>query len=150
MVIITVTNVLSTRYSNMDYVILSALLGVTLPHIILTYNITCQWSKKFEKRMVEGFPPHMRISNQIQIDTAIPSWHINGHRQSCRQNFCLGYMKGAGQTCGEEVEVSWSHTNLLAPSIQEMGPEACHETLNDHWNSWNFRKIVGFSKYYLI
>ncbi|KAM6489975.1 hypothetical protein JOM56_014554 [Amanita muscaria] len=134
------------RYSNMDYIILSALLGVTLPRVILTYDIACQWSKKFEKRMVEGFPPHMRISNQTRIDTAIPSWHINGHGQSCRQNFCLGYMKGAGRTCGEEVEVSWSHTNPLAPSVREMGPEARHETLNDHWNSWNFHKIVGFRK----
>ena len=132
------------RYCNMDYIILSALLGVTLLRIILTYDIACQWSKNFKKRMTENFPEAMRISDQTTIDTAIPSWHINGHGQSCRQNFCLGYMKGAGRTCGEEVEVSWSHTNPLAPSVREMGPAARHDTLNDHWNGWNFRKIIGF------
>ncbi|KIL54292.1 hypothetical protein M378DRAFT_92846, partial [Amanita muscaria Koide BX008] len=50
---------------------------------------------------------------------------------------------GTGKTCGEEVEISWSHTNPLASSVREMGPAARHDTLNDHWNGWNFRKIVG-------
>jgi hypothetical protein len=34
----------------------------------------------------------------------------------------------------------------VAPSIREMGPAARHETLNDHWNGWNFRKIARFRK----
>ena len=61
-------------------------------------------------------------------------------------------MKGVGRTCGEEIEVSWAHTNPLATSVREMGPAAQHETLNDHWNGWNFHKIVGFHKrlYYLL
>ena len=139
------------RYCNMDYVVLSALLGVALLHIIITYDIACQWFKNFTKRM-SGFPEHMRIGGDVKIDTAIPSWHINGHGPSCRQNFCLGFMKGVGRTCGEEIEVSWSHTNPLATSVREMGPAARHETLNDHWNGWNFHKIVGFRKrlYYLL
>ena len=48
--------------------------------------------------------------------------------------------------CGEEVEITWTHTNPLAPSVREMAPAARHETLNDHWNGWNFWKIVGFRK----
>jgi len=134
-----------TRYCSMDYIVLSALIGVTLLHIIITYDIACQWSKNFKKRMLE-FPEDMRIGADVKIDTAIPSWHINGHGQSCRQNFCLGFMKGAGRTCGEEIEASWSHTNPLAASVREMGPAARHDTLNDHWNGWNFHKIVGFRK----
>ena len=128
----------------MDYIILSSLIGVTLLCIILTYDIACQWFKNFMKRM-EEFPEHMRLGNGVEIDAAIPSWHINGHGQSCRQNFYLGNMTGAGRTCGEEVEVSWSSTNPLAPSVREMGPAARHDTLNDHWNGWNFRKVDGLS-----
>ena len=128
----------------MDYIVLSALMGLMLCHIILTYDIACQWFKNFEKRMLEGLPESVRIPKQTKIDVAIPSWHINGHGPSCRQSFCLGYMKGVGRTCGEEVETTWSHTNPLAPSVREMGPAARHETLGDHWNGWNFRKIVGF------
>ena len=66
--------------------------------------------------------------------------------KKCHENFSLGYLVGAGRTCGEEVETSWSHTNALAPSDREMGPAARHETLNDHWGGWNFKKIVGFRK----
>lgn len=118
------------------------MIGIILPLIILTYDIACQWSKNFRKRM-EGFRTDMKLGPGTEIRTAIPSWHINGHSQACRQNFCLGYMKGAGRTCGEEVETSWSNTNSLAPSTREMGPAARHETLNNHWSGWNFRKIVG-------
>lgn len=55
-------------------------------------------------------------------------------------------MKGVGRTCGEEVETSWAQTNALGTSTREMGPGARHETLNDQWGGFNFRKIVGFRK----
>ena len=48
----------------MDYIILSALLGVTLLRIIITYDIACQWFKNFKKRM-EGFPECMRINDTM-------------------------------------------------------------------------------------
>jgi len=102
--------------------------------------------------MINGFPESMRVHDKCKIDYAVPSWHINGHEESCRRNFSEGYLKGAGQMCGEEVETSWSHTNPLAASIHEMGPAAHHKTLNDHWNGWNFRKVAGFGTvcYYLF
>lgn len=127
----------------MDYIIFSSLIGVTLPRIIITYDIMCQWSKKFRKRM-DTYPDRMKINPEITVDVAIPTWHINGHGDKCRNEFSLSYMPGAGRTCGEEVETSWAHTNALAPSVREMGPAARHETLNDHWNGWNFRKIINF------
>ncbi|KAF8171335.1 hypothetical protein BJ912DRAFT_1025200 [Pholiota molesta] len=134
------------KYCNMDYIILTALIGIALPRVLITYDIACQWSKNFRSRM-QAFPEHMRIPPETKIDVAIPSWHINGHGQKCRDGFSLGYTKGAGRTCGEEVEISWSHANPLVPSVKEMGPAARHDTLNDHWNGWNFRKIVGFKAF---
>jgi hypothetical protein len=133
----------------MDYLIFSAILLIILPWIVITYDIGCQWSKNMRKR-VEGFPEAMRINPDTRVDVGIPSWHINAHGKNCRDNFSLGYLVGAGRTCGEEVETSWSHTNALAPSVREMGPAARHETLNDHWSGWNFHKIVGFRRYFLI
>lgn len=128
----------------MDYIALSTLIGVTLLWVVVTYDIGCQWSKKFRSRM-EDFPEHMRISDDIEVGVAIPGWHINGHGKACQDNFNLGYMKGAGRTCGDEIEGSWSHTNPLAVSVREVAPAARHETLNDHWNGWNYRKVVGLS-----
>jgi hypothetical protein len=53
-------------------------------------------------------------------------------------------VEGAGRTVGEDIETTWAGTNQLAPSVREMGPAVRHDTLNDQWNGWNFRKIVGF------
>ena len=133
----------------MDFIIFAALVGIVLPWIFITYDIGCQWSKNFRARMSD-FPENMHINPATKIDIVIPSWHINGHGQKCRRDFCLGYTRGAGRTCGEEVETTWSSTNVLAPSLREMAPGARHDTLNDHWNGWNFRKIVGFRKFYFF
>ena len=92
------------------------------------------------------FPEAMQIPDTTQVDVAIPGWHINAHGAKCRNNFNLSYMTGAGRTTGEDIETTWAGTNALAASVQEMGPAARHDTLNNHWNSWNFRKIVGFRK----
>ena len=138
-----ITFLIERRYCNMDYLIFSALVLLLLQWIVITYDIGCQWSKNMWKRM-EDYPNSMKIPPETRVDVAIPSWHINTHGQACRDNFCLNYLVGAGRTCGEDVETSWSHTNPLAPSVREMGPAARHETLNDHWNGWNFHKIVGF------
>ena len=97
-----------------------------------------------------NFPPEMRIPDSTQVDVAIPGWHINAHGEKCRENFNLSYMEGAGRTVGEDIETTWAGTNALGPSVQEMGPAARHDTLNDHWNRWNFRKIVGFRAFILF
>ena len=133
----------------MDWIIFLALAGIVLPWIFITYDIGCQWSKNFRSRILD-FPESMQIDPETRVDVAIPSWHINGHGRKCRTDFCLGYTKGAGRTCGEEVETTWSSTNPLAPSVREMAPGARHDTLNDHWNGWNIRKIVSFRKFQFV
>ena len=132
-----------TRYCWVDFIIFATLIGVTLLRVIITYDIICQWSKNFQKCM-EDFPEHMRVPNTTCVDMAILGWHINGHSDACHTNFNLSYMEGAGRTVGEDIETTWAGTNQLAPSVCEMGPAARHNTLNDQWNGWNFRKIVGF------
>ena len=128
----------------MDFITLSAVIGIMLVWLVITYDIGCQWSKNLYTRM-EEFPEHMRISEGVKVGVGVPSWHINGHGKKCQDDYNLGYMKGTGRTCGEEIETSWLHTNALGASVREMGPGARHETLNDHWNGWNYRKVVGLS-----
>ena len=94
---------------------------------------------------MENYLDAMKIHPDTCIDIMVPSWHLNSHGKACHDNFSLGYLVGTGRTCSEDVETSWLHTNALAPSVCEMGPAACHETLNNHWGGWNFHKIVGFS-----
>jgi hypothetical protein len=84
----------------------------------------------------------MQIPEMMRLDVAIPGWHINRHGETCRNNFNISYIEGAGRMVGEDVETVWAGTNPLALSIREMGPAAWHDTLNDHWNRWNFCKII--------
>jgi len=86
----------------------------------------------------------MRILDMTWVDVAIPGWHINGHGKTCWEKFNLSYMEGTGRTVSEYIETTWAGTNPLAPSVCEMGPATQHDTLNNHWNSWNFCKIAGF------
>ena len=126
----------------MDYIILSALAGVKLPRVVITYDIGCQWCKNLWRRM-EEMPDNLKLDLTTVVEVGIPSWHINGHGENCK-TYCLSYMGGVGRTCGEEVETTWAQTNALGASICKMGPGAHHETLNDQWCGWNFQKFVGF------
>ena len=72
---------------------------------------------------MEDFPERMQIPDTTRVDVAIPGWHINGHGDTCRTNFNLSYMEGAGRTVGEDIETTWAGTNQLAPSVREMGPD---------------------------
>ena len=125
------------------------LMGLCLLRVIITYNVICQWLKNYWKCIAE-FPEHMQIPDMTQIDVAIPGWHINGHGMKCWNNFNLAYMEGAGRTVGKDIETTWAGTNSLALSVREMAPAARHDTLNDHWNGWNFHRIVGFCMFVLL
>ena len=127
----------------MDWIFLSCLIGITLLRLVISYDIACQWRKNLWERMTE-YPEEMRLPSDLEVKVGIPNWHVNGHGLDCQNNLSLSYIPGVGRTCGEDVKTSWAHTNSLAPSTREMGPGARRETLNDHWNGWNFRKIVGF------
>ena len=137
-----------SRYCSVDFIVFSTIAFVFLLRIVLTYDIICQWSKNFRTRM-EEYPEYMQIPDTTRVDVAIPGWHINGHGDTCQNKFNLSYMEGVGRTVGEDIETTWAGTNPLASSVREMGPAARHDTLNDHWNGWNFRKIVGFRTFSL-
>lgn len=127
----------------MDYIILSALLGVTLLHVVITYDIACQWSKNLEKRM-KNMPQELQVNlSELKITAAVPSWHINAHGARCQTDFALAYRTGTCHTCGEEIESSWGSTNVLGSQVREQAPGVRHDGLNDHWNGSNFQKKIG-------
>jgi Kyakuja-Dileera-Zisupton transposase len=130
----------------MDYIVLSALIGFGLLRLVFSYDIVCQWSKNLGSRMLD-YPEHMRIDlDHVEIQNAVPSFHIHAHGADCQQLFSFAFLLWVARTVGEEVETGWAHMNLVLPSIQEMAPGHCHEVLNDHWGGWNFHKIITFRK----
>lgn len=131
----------------MDYVLLYSLQGASVD-IFLTYDIACQYSKNFAKRVAE-FPPSMRL-NQAIIDAikwAIPKKHWRVHGEANHSQCSLNYLPCSGRTYGEGVETGWAHMNPVSMSTKEMAPAARREVVNDRWGSWNWQKIFGFGKY---
>jgi hypothetical protein len=117
-----------------------------LLHILITYDIACQWSKNFNTRMQE-FPPDMRIPDNVSIDTGIPKFHAPAHQTSCQTVYSLNLKPGVGRTDGEGIERNWSILDPIAPSIKEMGPGSYSDTLDDQIHHHNFRKFVALGIY---
>ena len=67
--------IIARRNGTIDYVVFSALLGITLLRVVLTYDIACQWSKKYRARMQE-LPQPMHIPETTTVEVAMPGWQI--------------------------------------------------------------------------
>ncbi|KAJ7319113.1 hypothetical protein DFH08DRAFT_971004 [Mycena albidolilacea] len=72
--------------------------------------------------------------------------HIKGHLPECQTTYSLNFVPGSGQTCGEGIERPWAHIGGVGSSTREMGPGLREDTLNGHWGSWNWQKIVGLGE----
>ena len=104
----------------MDYIILSVLIGCAILCLLITYDIACQWSRNLAIRMDE-YPENMRINlERVEVQTAVPSFHIHAHGPKCQQAFSLAFLLYVARTAGEEVETSWAHMNVASAAIQEM------------------------------
>lgn len=131
----------------MDYAMLSTLMGITLLMLVISYDIACQWSKNFRSRILD-FPDDLKKLdlNCISLVTVIPKFHIYAHGRGCQTRWSLNYLRWMGRTDGEGVEREWSHINPVAMSTRLMGPGGRHNTLDDHWGAWNWRKLVGLGE----
>lgn len=129
---------------------LSTLAGEKVSPLVVSYDIACQWSKNFASRISE-FPPSLRFDlPATTFRTVIPKFHIYAHGKSCQSRWSLNYLRWMGRTDGEGVEREWSHINPVALSTRLMGPGGRHDTLDDHWGAWNWRKLVVLGMSLLI
>ncbi|KAJ7764813.1 hypothetical protein B0H16DRAFT_1310446 [Mycena metata] len=131
------------RYANMDYIFASILRhwDQRLKKVI-SYDIVCQWWKQLKERLLH-LPPLLRMKIVLHlIRFVIPKMHINAHILACRLLFSLSFLLGAGQTDGEGIERPWANIGGVATSTREQGPGFRRDTLDDHWNYWNWMKLT--------
>ncbi|KAJ7185969.1 hypothetical protein C8R46DRAFT_880838 [Mycena filopes] len=129
------------RYSNMDYLFFSTLIGVTILSIVASYDIACQWSRNFWTRM-KALPKEMRLPAGIKMQFKVPKFHLPPHIKKCHGPFSFNYTKWVGRTDGEGVERNWSWLNMIARSISVMGPGSRDDTIDDFCGYANWRKTV--------
>lgn len=135
------------RQCNVDYVLLAALAHVVL-HILITYDLACQYFKSFWSRM-QAMPPHMQldIPSEAYLIKKIPKGHIRAHQDSCQAPFSLNYTDGAADTDGEGIERLWSWLNKAAASSKEMTQAGRHELIDDFCRYSNWKKTLGLCDY---
>ncbi|KAK7002264.1 CxC2 domain-containing protein [Favolaschia claudopus] len=131
------------RYANMDYILLSSLLGLTAMYLAISYDIACQWRIKFPQRMKE-MPERLRLDlAKLTVLFALPVWHAAAHERNCQVQNSLSYTVGVGRTDGEGIERVWSRVNGLAWATREKGRGGRADAIEDEVDYLNFEKNVN-------
>ncbi|KAH8069588.1 hypothetical protein BXZ70DRAFT_1013367 [Cristinia sonorae] len=134
------------KYCNMDYLILSTLAGLTWLYVLISYDIACQFSVNFFKRM-ETYPEELQRDFDI-LRWVIPKKHISVHGRD-HSRFSLNFLRWVGRTYGEGIESSWHFNNPLSGQTSEMATGLRHEVHDDNWNAWNWLKTISFGSHFL-
>jgi hypothetical protein len=133
-----------SSYINSDYGVSSAFRGMQgLSEIVLSYDIACQYSRRFKDRFTAS--PTLQLPD-CSLLFAIPKFHLPAHKEDCRYFYSFNYLKKVGRTDGEAIERFWSRLNFLSGSTRKMSPESRLDTLNAHMADWNWRKLCGMGK----
>ncbi|KAJ6524642.1 hypothetical protein DFH09DRAFT_1046744 [Mycena vulgaris] len=131
------------RYLNMDYMFFKSLEGSQLQLFYVSYDIACQWHKNIWDRM-QIYERTIRKENEKRYFVfLVPKFHLPAHIESCNIKFSFLLTRYVGQTDGESPERGWANINRLATSTREMGPHLRREVLDDHFNDWNWKKILA-------
>ncbi|KAJ7223872.1 hypothetical protein B0H12DRAFT_1205345 [Mycena haematopus] len=135
---------LGERYINMDYMFLISIAGSELILFYVSYDIACQWHINIWIRMAEYKNSEITIDGRGKFMTfLVPKFHLPAHIEACNLKHSFNLTPNVGQTDGEAPERGWADANPLARSTKEMGPGSRRDTLDDHFNDWNHKKIVA-------
>ncbi|KAJ7141036.1 hypothetical protein C8R44DRAFT_604776, partial [Mycena epipterygia] len=135
------------RYLNMDYMFFKSLEGSDNQLFFVSYDIACQWHKNIWDRM-QIYPRNVQLENQKRFFVfLVPKFHLPAHIEACNIAFSFLLTPYVGQTDGEAPERGWANVNRLATSTREMGPQLRREVLDDHFNDWNWKKILAMGLY---
>ncbi|KAJ7722771.1 hypothetical protein B0H14DRAFT_3098400 [Mycena olivaceomarginata] len=132
------------RYINMDYMLWKSLENHDdIVQLFISYDIVCQWYKNIWRRLASYHPKLCERGGRRFYVWLIPKFHLPAHIEACNIRFSFNLTPFVGQTDGEAPERGWANANPLANSTKEMGPGARRDALDDHFNDWNHKKIVG-------
>jgi hypothetical protein len=130
-------------YVNTDlilHILLSTLRDI--PHLVISYDIMCQYIIKFFDRMPDSDGLKRIKSGEMKLDVAIPKFHLPAHVSDCHADYSLNNIPGVGRVDGEVVERNWATLNKAAGSTTDMGPGARKDTLNGFFGDLNWRRIT--------
>ena len=130
----------------MDLALLSTLIpsvNAGISCVIVSYDIGCQWYKNLQARLDKYLSPSLQLRDLNYWKVVVPKFHLSGHGSDCQVVFNLAYTKWAGWMDGERIESGWAQSTSMATWTRESGPNARRNILDDHWNSFNWQKLLG-------
>jgi hypothetical protein len=108
---------------------------------LLSYDLMCQFWKNLGRRF-EG-NPHLTFPQAVEVLRAIGLFHVHGHEHRCYARFAPTFIPGAGMVDGEILETLWAALNKIADSTRSQSTAHRRETLDDHMNDSNWKKLVS-------
>ncbi|KAF8121495.1 hypothetical protein EV363DRAFT_1457566 [Boletus edulis] len=132
------------KYVNMDYLLFSTLRKFAPLRVFkISYDIACQWHKNLWTRMAR-VPEEWHVDYDAKdITFIVPKFHLPAHIAECQWLFSFNFIQGVGRTDGKAPERRWTNINPAASSTKEMGPGSQHDTIDDHFRDWNWKKVVS-------
>ena len=130
----------------MDYIFHKSLSEFKIRDLVVSYDIACQWSIHLNtllQRINPDFTEQLFNDQRTRIKFLVPKFHLPAHVARCRSRYSFNYAKHVGRTDGEAPERGWAEINPIASSTKEMGPGYRRDTLDSHFNDYNWRKIVA-------
>lgn len=137
------------RFRNVDLSIGWALKHRRDEDVAFTYDIACQFKKKFNERfkqLPQELLQYLFLPSPNNILFALPVWHGNVHEVDCEaQNSCKCQLH-MGKTDGEGPERFWALLNAFAGITREQGEGARFDELEDIFDALNFLKQNGLGE----
>ncbi|KAJ7276586.1 hypothetical protein C8J57DRAFT_1061539, partial [Mycena rebaudengoi] len=133
---------LGERYINIDYMFFKSIQGSELVRFFVSYDIACQWHINIWERMMRYKKEMWLVGEDKFVSFLVPKFHLPAHIEACNLHFSFNLTRDVGQTDGEAPERGWANAGPLAGSTKEMGPGARRDTLDDHFNDLNHKKIT--------
>jgi Kyakuja-Dileera-Zisupton transposase len=97
--------------------------------------------EKFRKRFDGN--PYLNFPDEVEILRGIGLFHVHGHKDECYGRFAPTFIPGAGMVDGEILETLWAVLNGIADSIRSQSTSHRQETLDDHMNDSNWKKMIN-------
>ncbi|KAJ7877924.1 hypothetical protein B0H14DRAFT_3083043 [Mycena olivaceomarginata] len=127
------------RYINMDFMLWKSLEHHDdIVQLYISYDIVCQWHKNIWQHLAEYTPQLCLRGTKRYYCWLIPKFHLPAHIEACNILFSFNL-----------TPFGWANANPLVSSTKEMGPGAQRNALDDHFNDWNHKKILGLGKFLL-
>jgi hypothetical protein len=134
----------------MDYLFFSSIKGTALTRLVSSYDIVCQWHIYLWERMLD-FPDELHFDHSNKkVTFLVPKFHLPAHVAACQTAFSFNLTRGVGRTDGEAPERGWADINPLSAQTKQMGPASRRETIDDHFNDWNHKKVIGLGTFTFI